>query len=1006
MAVSNWYSPTGTVNKSEVLSVMKAKGAAPNSTSKDRESGRVRSSSDDERKSSGKKTVSQYRDSVWDPPISCQRRILASSQYTSLFPLELTDRDYFNRLVVLFILAIQSLDHDFLHNSIANMQDLVEVTMEVEEFLNIIIANCSNDHASMYTQKFVLFYNQSDFIRDNINQQAKLFLQVRDLFAKHLSGYDQCLLTDISPLFEATKLFAKMTKELSTTRSNAMNVKTDSEKLQIEVLDLHSQYKIHKQFQLQRMRELGWEKPEVDFNLKDNKEKQNFTQITSRFEALKQQAEKHFLHTAPTARVQLVVRLSVIISDLQKISRDVSEDSDYQEADRLRNLLKAVEASITLEDRRMADEANMLSQQFNLMTLEFNHLIQAKKDSMEFKNAEAAEQFSIVADQLHKRMALLVNKHSLLLAHDDVKNKIRLEGTSFINADFLFNSSYREDKINIAGLVVKSGAHDILTKIEIWPGLSSLVGNKKKLSNSATTTSTSLQLLMSASDLNVFDEMDDEGQLIAMSNDQFRMDERTLDRSTSNSRLMLTAPAGFSQTIMSTLQSFEELQSQLETLLTPIGISHTELLCRLIGVRNNLHNLVEINMHTGNHHEKERLSELVAIVDDTIDADEQDFDVEEDGFIGRGTKRIDNIWELTKQTEEGINELRKFKTRARAQGDYTAAQAFESMEKALDSRVEEVEKSLMQFNLLDSDNDDVSLEVMDIKERIAREGTGFFTSDYIFSYSSGPKGHSIGSLAIVAGAGAVLRFIKAAWPHLTALGNSRTDGEMNHDFAGSNGTGPFFDMHSGHSQMDANRGSIHRRKSSRASISQLNLANLPTGAGGSLSNYAIDFRDPNALRLVGFDPKTLQAAGFSDIDILTAGYNAEQLKQAGFSAEAIFSAAGLSSQAIQAVGFNAEMLLLALNDFYAKTSGASWRKQGTWKDLPTFVKQLTSSKVEKGSKAQQQSVINQFVSKLTGVGMNLESFEIEKLLAAQNNIQGKVVVTQLFIIALIQYLLV
>ena len=57
--------------------------------------------------------------------------------------------------------------------------------------------------------------------------------------------------------------------------------------------------------------------------------------------------------------------------------------------------------------------------------------------------------------------------------------------------------------------------------------------------------------------------------------------------------------------------------------------------------------------------------------------------------------------------------------------------------------------------------------------------------------------------------------------------------------------------------------------------------------------------------------------------------------------------------------------------------------------MPVFVKQLVDSKVEKGSKAQQQAIVTQFVSKLNGVVMSSDSFEIEKLIVSQNNLQGK-----------------
>lgn len=65
--------------------------------------------------------------------------------------------------------------------------------------------------------------------------------------------------------------------------------------------------------------------------------------------------------------------------------------------------------------------------------------------------------------------------------------------------------------------------------------------------------------------------------------------------------------------------------------------------------------------------------------------------------------------------------------------------------------------------------------IMSINEKIARDGTRFITSDFIFHYSSvRMAGQSIGSLAIASGAGAVLRFIRNNWPDFTALNGSRT----------------------------------------------------------------------------------------------------------------------------------------------------------------------------------------------------------------------------------------
>lgn len=104
-----------------------------------------------------------------------------------------------------------------------------------------------------------------------------------------------------------------------------------------------------------------------------------------------------------------------------------------------------------------------------------------------------------------------------------------------------------------------------------------------------------------------------------------------------------------------------------------------------------------------------------------------------------------------------------------------------------------LDESLQEFSFLSSDSEDivelkrtkksisnnsnnnssVTNNYININEKIARDGTKFFTSDFIFQYQSiRSGGHSIGSLAIVAGAGAVLRHIRQYWPDFTALNGS------------------------------------------------------------------------------------------------------------------------------------------------------------------------------------------------------------------------------------------
>jgi hypothetical protein len=951
------------------------------------------------------RTINTYRNSVWDPPVSCQRRLLPSSNYQCYFPIEISDRDYFNRLIALLVRAVDSLDYELLRGRLGN-QTLGDLSNAVEELLNIIITNTASDKAGTCTHKFVMLYQQSADARDCLDQNAKPFLVVRDRFAEHLSGWDCCLVDNIETVFESTKIVIEMTKEYSMMRDEPLNVKTITNNLLHEVRDLLGQYRIHKQFQQQRLKELGWERPHVDSNKLDSgpetieAEREDFHSIMTKFHNQKEEAEKYFLTFTAGARIQLIIRLLVIVDDLNLISRDVSEDSDYLEAERLRSLLHAVDRSITVEDRRHADEAILLTQQMYVTMLELLHLVAQKKQEMEFKNADLAEQASIAADQLHQRMAAVTSKCSLLMSQDDIKEKIRREGTLFINADFLFSTEFREDAVNIASLLVMAGAQDILNCVEHWPSLTILNRQRQNVSSSIAFDSSPTKMYQSSpsspfpTSLSLLQSSKLSSQDLLASN--HARTQGDLVNSSPNRR---TIVGSFSQTMVDALQSFEKLQAQLDNLLTPISIAHSELLCRLIGIRGNLLQLVEMNTHTGNQSEKLRLSEFVTIIDGTIDTDEQDYLEEEDGVIGRGKKRIDGVWQLTKQVHNAIQELRKFKLRSRAQSDYTAAQAFEDMEKNLEERVNNVELSIRQFSLLDSDNDTITLEIMDLNERIAREGTEFISSDFLFSYSSGPKGHSIGSLAIVAGAGAMLRFIKSQWPNLTALGNShRMDSYVEEDFGSGSLFPPTSSMEktamltsssAGNFESSVRASMLSRRKSSRLSLAMFSATAGSTNNGGVLSNTVVDFRDPNMLRLIGFDPKTLRSAGFSDIDILTAGFTAEQLKQAGFGPEAIFAAAGLSSPAIQAAGFNLDMLMQVLGDFFTRTNGGHWRKHEIWKDLPNFVSHLVNTKQEKGSNSQKHAVIMQFLARLKGVTMNLQTEEIEKLIIPQNNLSSK-----------------
>lgn len=226
---------------------------------------------------------------------------------------------------------------------------------------------------------------------------------------------------------------------------------------------------------------------------------------------------------------------------------------------------------------------------------------------------------------------------------------------------------------------------------------------------------------------------------------------------------------GFSPTILSVLMSFEELQRQLHELLSPASVSLTQLIQRLVGVSADLVHLAERAHRAGQYDEGDRLLSLRAVVEATIDADLHDNTHEL--VCGRGRRRLDNTQVLMQQVLMGSRELQRLAIRSRAESDFTGAQALDEVAADLTKCLNKIESHLASgvFSLLDAEHGSVMEAGLEIHELIAREGTTFLTSDYIFQVTSGREGHSIGSLAIIAGAGAVLRFIRAEWPGLSAL---------------------------------------------------------------------------------------------------------------------------------------------------------------------------------------------------------------------------------------------
>lgn len=331
---------------------------------------------------------------------------------------------------------------------------------------------------------------------------------------------------------------------------------------------------------------------------------------------------------------------------------------------------------------------------------------------------------------------------------------------------------------------------------------------------------------------------------------------------------------------------------------------------------------------------------------------------------GRGRRRIDNCRLIVEQVRQAVKELQRLVIKARTQHDFTGAQALDAMAGELKQQQCKLDESLQEFTFLSADSEDiieppvikksasnnVTHSYININEKIARDGTKFFTADFIFQNQSiRSGGHSIGSLAIVAGAGAVLRHIRQYWPDFTALKGK-----------------------SGSMQSD-----------SPASPSP------PLGDTMFSQNFnRINFRDVNQLRLLGFDPVSLKSAGFSDIDIITAGFTAEQLRYTGFGSVSSLKASGLTDAAMRvvnvSVGNREEQLIDTLLKFYTQTDGVNWKESKGWKDLKKVV-----NNVKNGHRnGQTSSEYFKALSSLYGTRFDSSAGEVRRINLQFNSLKG------------------
>lgn len=522
------------------------------------------------------------------------------------------------------------------------------------------------------------------------------------------------------------------------------------------------------------------------------------------------------------ANILLLYRLIYIAQDLDALMRTLAEDGEYSEAQRIRDLKTAIDRTVSSQGRSFLDLVEQSCVQAQVLAAELRSCVEAATATQKRSENENSNPYSELLDcedMIEQLLSLRLLLHSLgapfsLLSQPEYVELLAAQGSKVVDADFVFTAPHglpsppdhhrhhhshhhRSDSasiVTIGSLIIAAGSYSILNAVlSSWPNFSSLkaretLSNAHSFEDAAVSNHQLVDCLTSPILRSVDDKalptyptpvsdssythphsasgIDDSGLELRFSPQPYSQ----LDRTAATFFAQRFNDVGFSPAILNVLISFEELQLQLKELLELPSAALNELLLRFVGISSDLLQLSDMNISIGNLPESDRLLMLRDAVDSSIDADLQDLDEESARSIcGRGRSRLSDLDTLVRQVKVGRKELQRVAVRARLEKDFTGAQALDSVAADLSKSLFRLQQSMMPFSLLSVEDDlNISDAGLEINDRIARDGSSFITADFLFNFSNSSR-HSIASLAVIAGAGAILRHIRKSWPGLTAL---------------------------------------------------------------------------------------------------------------------------------------------------------------------------------------------------------------------------------------------
>ena len=425
---------------------------------------------------------------LWEPPLSCQRcpvNLLAAQSCATeklYFPLEITSRDYINRTIRLLTSIVVSLCHHREYEA-STRQDSVDV--EFSELLVIMAGNSKVIKTVMdNTNKAAALYADLKTI-PSINESIKTILSVYnkevyipDVYITEDDSVQQGesgKLSDLNPMFLAVTSIITGIEKVSTSNSKLSIVTEISNKAKKEVEQLEQQHRLHRVFKDQRMAALGWLWPATttptalhsSFNRtlsfetgltssglqshlagaeskSDQEERAHWEHVRTEADEVTVQLQA-LLQPTTLANVQLFHRLVCIVQDLDVLMRALSADSEYQEAQRLRELKTIVDATVSNQGRALLDQVRQCCNQAQLLVGELRHFCdECKQRGGYYETAQKYEQTARELNALQRELRTNGISPFSLLSQPSIVERLSREGSSFVDANLLFTEPHQQ----------------------------------------------------------------------------------------------------------------------------------------------------------------------------------------------------------------------------------------------------------------------------------------------------------------------------------------------------------------------------------------------------------------------------------------------------------------------------------------------------------------------------------------------------------------------------------